>query len=70
MFPLIEANVGQCFTFVCMKKTDRERTNKYPFNAENDDRKAELPTLTSGANNHHTHELEMTTNKLIVAIRE
>ena len=53
-----------------MKKTDRERTMKYPLKGENDDRKAELPTLTSGANNHHTHELEMTTNKLIVAFRE
>ena len=63
MFPLIEANVGQCFTFVCMKKTDRERSMKRPLNGENDDRKAELPTPTSGADNHQTHELEMTPNK-------
>ena len=64
MFPLIKANVDQFFTFALY-----EKRNWYREQDLSHLRKlivlVELPALYFCADNHHTHELEMTTNKLI-----
>ena len=63
MFPLIKDNVGQFFTFAFYESDGERGREQYLSYLRNLIFKVELPALYFCADNHRTHELEMTTNK-------